>query len=392
MPGFNKISGQVVLPGAALPISLPAGGLFILPAGQGILGTFGAINSPQLGTGNELTGQYALQLGQYSSLQTYDPGLQYWRDVNVSPMAMFPFSSDGTNFRLANTTGCPVGALITNGGTGLANGFNTVVVTPSAGGSTWNTLVGGAINTTITITAGGTLYQAPPILVFAPPNNQGSTPYILPTAVATLTAGVITGVTVLNVGAGLVAVPQLTVVPVPGDLTGGGAVLTPNATLAQSGVLLAMWPRATVTGQVAGGTVQPQPYGTPLTAVPTFTFAPASTIAATAIMNFTVTGFTQSTPGVGYVGAGGAFFGGYVAGTAANANPLFDKGLSIPIFPAVTVAATTGLPSLAGVFTGVNIQAVPTFASYSSGAAPGTAAVTTVTVGGTSDTCLLMPI
>jgi hypothetical protein len=44
----------------------------------------------------------------------------------------------------------------------------------------------------------------------------------------------------------------------------------------------------------------------------------------------------------------------------------------------------------AGAFTGVNIQAVPTFMAFSSGAAPSTAAVTTVNVGGISDVFTLM--
>jgi hypothetical protein len=388
MPGYNKISGQTNLIAPALPVAVPPGGIIAVPAGQGIIGAYGSVNSPQLASGNTLSGQYLMQLGQYTTLQTYDYGLQYWRNVDVSPMALLPISSDGTNFRLANTTGCPIGALITNGGSGLANGFNTVVVTPSAGGSVWNTLVGGALNTTVVITAGGTLYQAPPILMFAPPATQGSTPYILPTAVATLSAGVITGVTVTNVGAGMVAAPTITVVPAMGDLTGGGAILTPNATLAQSGVLLAMWPRA-LNANAAVQTPQAQPYGTPLTAVPTFTFAPAGP-AATAVMNFTITSFTQGTAGAGYVAAGGVFGGGYTAGAPANANPVFDRGLSIPLFPPVAIAATTGLPSLlAGAFSGVNIQAVPTVSAFSTGAAPGTAAVTTVNVGGTNDTVLI---
>lgn len=388
---MNKISGQQALLAPTLPMALPAGGIFMLPAGQGIIGGFGSVLSPQLASGNVLSGQYVVQLGLYTVMQVYDQGLQYWRDVNVAPFSLTTISSDGTNYRIANTTGCPIGALITNGGTGLANGFNTVTVTPSAGGSKWSTLVGGAINTTVTITAGGSAYQAAPILLVTPPANQGSNPYILPTMVCTISAGVINTVTVTNQGAGLVGAPLITVIPVPGDITGAGGVLTINATLAASGVLLAMWPAANTaaTATTNQPLQQAAPYGTVLTAVPTFTFAPTGP-AATAIMNFTITSFAAGTAGVGYVGAGGAFTGGIVAGTAANTNPMFDKGLSLPIFPPVTVAATTGLPALAGPFGGVNIQAVPAFASFSAGAAATTAAVNTVNVGGANDTLLFM--
>jgi len=418
---FNKISGLVNQPAAPIPVSLPAGATFTLPAGQGIIGTFGSVVAPQIAAGNTLTGQYVIQLGQYTTLQMYDQALQYWRNVNVAPGAILTISSDGQNYRLANTTGTPIGAIITAAGSGGTNGFygfnsqsqavviqngvttigNSVfTITPSAGGSAWNAIVGGAVNTTIGITgtvyqnnsgfnalglaytaSGGTSYTKPPLIVFAPPPNQGAQPYILPTAVCTISGGVINSVTVTQQGAGLLGLPMITVVPQPGDVTGGGAVLgwaSANTAQVGSGALLAMWPLF---------------YGTALTAVPTFTFGgssnPAPTV--TAIMNFTCTGFTQSTPGVGYVAAGGVFQGGVVAGSAANTNPLLDKALSVPVYPPVTVAATTGLPSLAGPFGGVNFQAVPTFAAFSTGAAPSTAAVTTVNVGGASDTLLLYP-
>ena len=396
---WNKISGgSSNQPG--VPIGLAAGEVVVQPPGQGLQGTYGGISYPQLGTNNPLSGQYFVMLGEYTTLQVYDVGLQYWRNACVDPYGQAnPVSADGYNYRVANSTGCPIGALITNAGTGLTNGWygynaqgaaitiqngqttlgnTTLTVAVSAGASLWNMIVGGAINTTIAITNAGTLYTRPPILVFSPPVNQGQQPYALPTATCTISGGLINAVTVTNQGAGLLGAPIVTVVPAPGDTTGGGAVLTVNATLAGSGTLTLMYPAY---------------YGTAVTAVPTFTFTPASTTAATAVMNFTVTSFTQGTAGVAYVAAGGSFGGGYVAGTPVYTNPMYDRGLSIPIYPTgFTVAATTGLPSLAatGAFTGVNIQAVPTFSAYSSGAAPSTAAVTTVNVGGISDVFTLM--
>jgi len=115
----NRISGQVNnYP--AVPLSLAAGEYLMLPVGQGIIGSYGGVSSPQLGTGNPLTGQYLVDLGMYSCLQVYDQGLQYWKTVatgnpNHPPMGIF--SSDGANYRIANTTGCPVGAIITSAGT-----------------------------------------------------------------------------------------------------------------------------------------------------------------------------------------------------------------------------------------------------------------------------------
>ena len=391
---FNKISAGQQLPGGALPISLGAGGIFMLPAGQGVVGTFGSVLSPQLASGNELTGQYIIQMGQYSTLQIYDPTLQYWRNIQVSPMGLITVSSDGANYRIANTTGCPVGAVITNVGSSLTNGFNTVTVTPSAGGSVWSTIVGGSINTTITITNAGTGFLAPPTLVFTPPASQGTTPYVLPTAVCTLSTGTIGSVTVINEGAGLVAAPTLTIVNQPGDTAGGGAILTVNATLANSGKLLALYPSANTTQ--TSGIVQAGAYGTPQTSVPTFTtFSPASTIAATMIMNFSITGFTNTTAGVTYVNAGGVFTGGMCAATAAasSVNPILDLGLSYPIFPPISVASTTGVPSLfTNGFSGVNIQAVPKYTGVSAASTVATVVAQPPTVGGVTDTILFMSI
>lgn len=420
---INKISGLVNLPASTLPIAMPAGSVWALPAGQGIVGSFGSVLAPQLATNNPLTGQYVVQLGQYTTLQVYDSGLDYWRNVNVAPQALLTVSSDGTNFRVVNSTGTPVGALITAAGSGGTNGWYgynnqrqpTVIqggqivtsgsnaiftITPSAGGSLWNAIVGGAVNTTISlsgtvyqnqpfggtgvslIASGGSNYQVAPIIVFSPPPNQGLQPYSLPEAVCTISGGAINSITVTQQGCGLVGLPGITVVPQYGDLTGGGAVLgwlSANSSMVGSGTVLAMYPAFP---------------GLAVTAVPTFTYGGTSNPAptATAIMNFTITSFATGTAGVGYVGAGGVISGGIVAGTAANTNPILDKALSLPVYPPINVAATTGVPTLAGPFGGVNFQAVPVYAAFSSGAAPGTAASITANVGGANDSLLFMSL
>jgi hypothetical protein len=427
---FNKLSGGTGNP-ATLPIALSGGEYFMLPAGQGAIGQFGGISTPQFGTGNPLSGQYYVDLGQYSALQVYDIGTNYWRNLNVQENRLVTVSSDGFNYRIANTTGCPIGAVITNAGSGLTNGFygfsqfgqgqgaaisiaNGIVtagnsvftITPNAGGSQWNAIIGGAVNTTLSFSgtvfngnlgvnntfgastggvtaSGGTGYTRPPIIVFTPPPQQGLQPYILPTAVCTISGGIINAITVTNQGAGLLGLPGIVVLAQPGDTVGGGAVigwLTGNAGQVGSGTLLAMWPAY---------------YGTPQTAVTTFTFNPASTVAATAIMNFSVTSITNTTPGVGYTTAYAVFQGGMTAGAAVNTNPIYDKALSgPPIFPTLSVVAGTGVCTLAGSFGGVNIQAVPTIALGTQLAAGTvtTVAVQTPVVGGQNDVITLMSL
>lgn len=431
-----KISGQGNLPTPVLPIALPAGGVFNLPAGQGIVGAFGSVTSPQLASGNPLTGQYIVQLGQYSSLQVFDYQLQYWRNVNVTPMALLTVSSDGTNFRIINSTGTPVAALITAAGSAGTNGFYgynaatgpistpggvvlpgaamTIVggvanpgnavftVAASAGGSLWNAIVGGGINTTISSSgtlfengpfggtgasvtgSAGSGYVRAPIIVFTPPPNQGNQPYILPCAVCTISGGAINSVTVTQQGAGLLGLPNITVVNQPGDTTGGGAQLgwtSGNSSQVGSGTVMAMWP-------VFPGTAQ--------TAVTTFSYGGTSNPAptATAIMNFSVTGITNTTPGVGYTNAYSVWIGGMVAGSAANTNPAFDKNIGIPQFPVVSVVAGTGVTTMTGGFSGVNIQAVPTlgFGTQLAAGTVTTVAVQTPTVGGVNDYLLFESI
>jgi hypothetical protein len=361
--------------------------------------------------------------------------------VQVAPYQQVTVSSDGTNYRIVNSTGCPVGAVITAAGSGGTNGFygyaqgpgdglgvgqaitiqsglisagNAIfTITPSAGGSLWNAIVGGAVNTTISFSgtvyngnygvngafgastggvtaAAGSGYTKPPIIVFSPPANQGQQPYILPTAVCTLTSGAIGSITVIDQGAGLMSLPGITVVPQPGDTTGGGAVigwLTANTGTAGlgagtgSGAVLAMWPAY---------------YGTAGTAAVTFTYGgtanPAPT--ATAIMNFTVTSITNTTPGSGYTAAYGLWQGGVVVATAAaNTSTRYAQAISNPIFPPIVVAATTAVTTLsANGFGGVNLQVAPTLA-FGTQLAAGTVttvAVQTPVVGGASDVCKLL--
>src|SRR5215475_815162 len=116
-------------------------------------------------------GIYQACCGPSTSLQFFDVFAGQWRTLNgENSLAPIQFDTDGTNFRLANLTGCPMGALITNSGSGYTNGVGTAAtglsVTPSAGGSVWTPVVGGAINSTVTVTAGGSLYTFPPNLQF----------------------------------------------------------------------------------------------------------------------------------------------------------------------------------------------------------------------------------
>jgi len=423
-----KIGGGVNLLAPSLTISLPAGSSWTLPAGQGVIGGYGAVFTPTQGSNNTLSGQYVVQLGPYSTVQVYDAGLAYWRNPNVQPGQEYFVTSDGTNFRISNSTGCTIGALVTTAGSGNTNGWygynnqrtavyiqNGITTTgtyssygaSTTGGALWNVIVGGMVNSTISFSgtvyngnygvnyafgattngvtaSAGSNYQVAPLIVFSPPPNQGAQPYVLPQAVCTISGGAIASVTMTQQGAGLLGLPGITVVPQQGDTTGGGAVLgwiAANNAQVNSGGISLMYPSF---------------YGSAQTSVPSFTFTGFSgSPAATAIMNFTITGVGGSGGTTYGTTPGGIVFGGIVAGTAANnspGNPLYDKGLSLPVYPPINVTTATGVPSLAGPFSGVNFQAVPLYCAIPNSTAVGSANTNTFTVGGTNDVCVLISI
>jgi hypothetical protein len=380
---FLQNNGQQIINqcyGGAFNIGLAPGETFLIPVGE-----------------------WLTQAGSYSDLQYFDQQSLMWRNFSAFDNVPMPMASDGTNFRFANLSGCPVGAVITTAGTTLGASYPVtmfapngswvggvftaaatpaLVVTPSAGASTWNTFIGGAINTTIAITGGGTGYTTAPKLVIVPPASQGSQPFIPATAVCTISGGVINAVTVTNQGAGYVAAPQVLVLNQPGDTTGAGAVLTPALTGA--GQLTAI--------------IQATP-GTVLTAVPTLAFsgsaAPASA-AATVIMNFSLTNTAGSgvTAGAGNTnGYTMLSIGGISTATPVYTNPAIEKGIVTPVQPNIYSLSTTvvAVNNAASIFVsgGIGFQVVPSLQGVG---VTTSGFITTPGVGGNNDVCLLYPI
>lgn len=215
-------------------------------------------------------GTWMVVLGKYSSLQYLDPVTTQWtllRD-NDNNQGTVQVASDGFNVRVANLTGCVVGAVVTNGGNN-AYVQSTTTITPSAGTSTWQPIVGGAINTTVSITAVGANYGiAPLVFIDSPP-----APGVPATAVATIASGTVTSIVVINQGAGYPVAPVITIVPNPADptvtagttaittatalcsLTGAGSITA--AILTNSGVPVATSMTLTVAGAGTTATVVP---------------------------------------------------------------------------------------------------------------------------------------
>jgi hypothetical protein len=307
----------------------------------------------------------------YSTLQEYDPVTGIWRNIGNDAGTSFRWiNSDGVNFRIANLTGCVVGALVTACGAGYTS---APVITDNGGSGTYQAVIGGALSTTVTIVNGGKNYTYPPQIQIAAPSAPG----VQATATCTISGGAINAVTVVNQGAGYSAAPTISVMPDPRDTTGTGANLT--------GVL-------TGAGTVTAVLVTNQ--GTPVTSVPTLTFSGGgytTTAAATAIMNFTTTAYTVTSAGSGYVGnVQVTGLGGFPA-TSPSYTQTYVQSLLVrqrPAFFAAALSSTAVTATGQTLYDGGIFPGVPT--GYVSGFATGSAALVSFSVGGVTDTVLLI--
>ena len=252
-------------------------------------------NSWSLGSGQVRVlgpeaGWYQLQVNKYHTVQAYDPVTQTWRAVGSSNEGSFIETvwSDGINYRVANQTGCPVGALLTNAGSGYTS---APTVTPSAGGSIWKAVIGGAVSTSVTITNGGVGYTYPPIVLITPPGPGG----IQATATCSLTSGAVSSVTIIDQGAGYSQPPQIVFLNDPREginNIASGYNASAVATLVGAGTVTAVLMLDHGQGNQ--------------TALPTLAFSGGGGLAAaaTVLMNWAITAVpTVTTAGAGLSGA-----------------------------------------------------------------------------------------
>lgn len=321
---------------------------------------------------------------KYARIQEYDPVSGIWRNIgDDGPWGYV--RSDGVNVRLANQTGCAIGALITNVGSGYTS---NPTVTASAGSSIWLPIIGGAINTSVTVVAGGSGYTYAPIVQFSQPPYPG----IPATGYCTLSSGAVSTVTVVDQGAGYTQAPTVTFINDPregvnGVSVGSGAAATSTTTGA-----------GTLTGLLT------LDHGTALTSLPTLTFSGGggSSAAATVLMDWSITGGAVTTAGAGY-SAGAGFVDVWAVnrlttGSAAITNPTFMANL-LRQRQAQILYPTSG----AGALTATGLQVADgghyTFAPAAGDiiVAGGTAIITTATlvtlaVGGNADVVEMLPI
>lgn len=224
--------------------------------------------------------------------------------------------SDGANVRVANYTGCPVCAVVTNAGSAYPiNG--TTVAASGTGGSTWQAIVGGQLSIT-TVTPTGSGYGiAPLVFIPAPPS-----PGVQATGYATIASGTVSGVTLTNRGAGYLTAPTITILPNPADpnIASTTAIVNGSAT-------------AVLIGSGSISAILCTNPGAPVTSAPTLTITGTggSSATATAQLMLTLTGATVIGGGTGITDAGAfSTVGGVPTSTAVNTNPDIEGFSFIP--------------------------------------------------------------
>jgi len=278
-------------------------------------------------------GYFNLRHGLYSTIQTYDPVMGVWRPVGADGGNWTQVDSDGNNYRIANQTGCPVAAVLSNAGSGYTS---APTVTAAAGGSTWVAVMGQVISTTITVVTGGSNYVYPPAVIIQAPS---SVPGIVATAYCTLSAGAVSTVTVTDQGAGYTTPPYVTFLNDPRDTTGSGATAV-----------------ATLTGANTVNAVVCTNHGSPITSgttpALTFTGGGGSSAAATAIMDWTVTSYAVSYAGGNYAAGNLATTNSYGVPTIAPAytNPDSQTNFFRGRAPLISMAVSGGTVTVTGQF------------------------------------------
>ena len=316
--------------------------------------------------------------GLYTALQELDLITGIWRDIGNDPYCDRYIHSDGANFRVANQTGCVIGALLTNAGTGYTS---APTVTDATSNAVYQAVMGAAISTTVTVANGGSNYTYPPQVIFSAPGNPG----IQATGHCTLTSGAVATVVVDDQGGGYIVAPTVTFVNDPREglnatTIGSGAVATAVLSTAQ-----------TVTGILV------LDHGKPVTSIPTisFTGGGGSSAAATCIMCWSITAYTVTTSGTGYTGTVEVTgLGGFPATGAAYVNVSTQSKLLRTRRASILAALATTFANITAtgqtVYDGGIYPGVPSPLILESGPVT-TAAALGFSVGGQNDFYRLIP-
>lgn len=257
-------------------------------------------------------GEYFAIIGANTNFEIWDPIAQQWRQETASPDFI---SLDGINWRFRNISGTVTSTTITGAGSAGTNGIGTtatgVSITGTAAGgiaATFQPIVGGSVQSP-TITQGGSGFLVVPLIVIDPPPAGG----IQATAVATISGGAITAITMVNVGAGYTASPNFWIIPQTNQYQGGPAAGVAAGSIPPSGLV---FPSNAIPGNQATGATGAQLTSNALTGSGTLTGIKIITNGSgmTSSPTLTITGMTAAT----------------ATATVANTTPVNDTSFVQP--------------------------------------------------------------
>lgn len=334
---------------------------------------------------------YLISRGEFLSLEFLDAVTGSWRVLPdmVSRAGVEYIRSNGVDRRLANRLGCPVGAIVANGG----SGFNqtSATLTSNVGGSVWVPVIGGSLTVT-TVTNPGANYSVAPLVLIpspTPAGTNGSVGGIPATAYSTIANGTVSGVTMSHNGAGYLFNPTVLLVPSPFD-PNFGTISTATVTLGIN---------ANTTGAVTGAICTN--FGAPLATLSALTLTASggggtgATITPQVLQTIVSASVVAGGAGWGTATAPAsvqAVGGGAVSVAATNlSNPTIDfSGFR------TTNLVMQGVANAGGTITSVNFPngtglflSTPTAALASGGTLPTTLASITFTMGTSRATALL---
>jgi hypothetical protein len=340
-------------------LALAPGDVFVLPAGD-----------------------WYVSLGLYCVFQFLDPVTNVW---SASSSAAYTrgihfVKSDGFTVRVANLTGCVFSASVAAVGSGYVQATTTITAIGTFAGSapTLVPIIGGALNIAGgTLTSNGAGYGVAPIVMIPPPppaqSNANGVGGIQASAIAVISSGTVSSISITNPGAGYPSAPTPVIVPSPFDpnLSVGITNASVAFSLASSGLLM---------GALVTNNGSPLNNGS-LGSITLSVGGAGTSASLTANVLQSVVSGTLSSAGTGY-GTGGVGFVTYggvpVAGGITNnleANNL--AWLPRPANIAVT-AASVSLAAPATVYDGGLFLSAPTFAALN----PATGGTPPTTVAG----------
>lgn len=336
--------------------------------------------------------QYLIDLGLYLTLEYLDPVSGIWRPTFDCAFrgGMQHMQTDGVSKRIANRTGCPVTALIANGGSGFAQA--TATITANVGGSTWQPVVGGCLSVS-TINNPGANYTVPPIVLIpspTPAGSNGSVGGVQATAYATLSSGTVSSVSLNNFGAGYQSAPTAVLVPSPYD-TNFGTITPATITLVLD---------ASKSGAITAALCTN--FGAPLSTISALTLTAAGGAGTGATITPQV---LQAVTGVSVVAAGGGWGtasafaaissvgGGGATSVAAISNPAIDFSGFVPRQAQIVGATSaTGGVTATTIVDGGLFLSTPEAVIIPGGTLPTTLTSITFTMGSVRGTALLQPL